>query len=217
MIDPLPQASAGVNLLAMPRASAPKLTVREVDRTTWPDFDKLFSAKGSPSYCWCMVFRARGDELKHTDRKSRKRAMSRRVHDGTPVGLLGYVESEPVAWCSIAPRSTYVRLIRDGSPDEGVWAITCFFISRAHRKQGILKRMLAAAIAHARKRGAKVIEATPVDTDSPSYRFMGFVPMFDAAGFTETGREGTRRHVMRRRIRAAPKPKRKPRAAHADA
>jgi GNAT superfamily N-acetyltransferase len=166
---------------------SPKLTVRAVDRTTWSDFDKLFSAKG--------------EELEHTDRKSRKRAMSRRVQRGTPIGLLGYVDSEPVAWCSIAPRSTYVRLISDGTPDDGVWSIACFFIARAHRKQGITKRMLAAAISHARKRGAKVVEATPVDEDSPSYRFMGFIPMFEEAGFTETGREGTRRHVMRKKLR----------------
>jgi hypothetical protein len=41
------------------------------------------------------------------------------------------------------------------------------------------------------------VEAYPVDEAAPSYRFMGFVPVFAAAGFTEVGRAGTRRHVMR--------------------
>lgn len=35
-----------------------------------------------------------------------------------------------------------------------------------------------------------------MEPDSPSYRFMGFVPVFEKAGFREVGRAGTRRHVM---------------------
>jgi hypothetical protein len=60
--------------------------------------------------------------------------------------------------------------------------------------------MPAAALRHARAHGATVVEAYPVDADSPSYRFMRFVPMFSEAGFVETGREGARRHVMQRRL-----------------
>nr|PZN92019.1 MAG: acetyltransferase [bacterium] len=41
------------------------------------------------------------------------------------------------------------------------------------------------------------MEFHPVDPDSPSYRFMGFVRFFEAAGFREVGRAGSRRHVMR--------------------
>jgi hypothetical protein len=43
-------------------------------------------------------------------------------------------------------------------------------------------------------------KAYPVDADSPSYRFMGFVPVFAEAGFAEVGREGKRRHVMRLKL-----------------
>ncbi len=48
---------------------------------------------------------------------------------------------------------------------------------------------------------ATVIEAYPVVPDSPSYRFMGFVPVFAAAGPREVGRAGIRRHVMRLHVR----------------
>ena len=54
--------------------------------------------------------------------------------------------------------------------------------------------------------GIPVIEF-PVDPDSPSYRFMGFVRFFEAAGFREVGRAGSRRHVInwisRERVSAA--------------
>jgi GNAT superfamily N-acetyltransferase len=106
-----------------------------------------------------------------------------------------------VAWCSIAPRDTYRRLggvEADGG--ERVWSLACFFVIRRLRGMGITARLIEAAVDHARRRGATVIEAYPVDPDSPSYRFMGFVPSFQSAGFDEVARAGTRRHVMRLRV-----------------
>lgn len=123
--------------------------------------------------------------------------MKQRVCSGTPVGLLAYADGEPVAWCSVAPRSTYRRLVSDTASSEGVWSIACFFIVRRLRGLGFTKKLLAAAVRHARAHGAAVVEAYPVDADSPSYRFMGFTSVFTEAGFTEVGREGKRRHVMR--------------------
>jgi hypothetical protein len=58
-----------------------------------------------------------------------------------------------------------------------------------------MTQLLQAAMATARKHGARVVEAYPVDPDSPSYRFMGFVSKFERAGFLETGRVGKRRHA----------------------
>jgi hypothetical protein len=52
-------------------------------------------------------------------------------------------------------------------------------------------------MALARKNKAVALEAYPVDEDSPSYRFMGFVPFFAGRGFEEIGKAGSRRHVMR--------------------
>lgn len=151
-----------------------------------------------------MVWRARGAEARRTDGRSRKLALAKRVDGGVPVGILGYQSGEPVAWCSVAPRPTYRELggpRDDGEDADRVWSVVCFFVTRRARGQGVMKRLLDAAVAHARRRGARVVEAYPVDPDSPSYRFMGFVPAFEAAGFVEVGRAGTRRHVMRRVLR----------------
>lgn len=132
----------------------------------------------------------------------RKAALKRQVDEGVPIGLLGCDGDEPVAWCSIAPRPTFRPL---GGPEddtidpERVWSIVCFFVRRDHRGQGVFRQLLEGAIAHAQAQGA-VLEAYPVAPDSPSYRFMGFVPNFEAAGFEEVGRAGTRRHVMRLRL-----------------
>ena len=130
--------------------------------------------------------------------------MRRNVCEGIPIGLLGYSDGEPVAWCSIAPRTTYRNLggltNTSESPEE-VWSLVCFFIRREFRGKGLTKRIIEAAAQNAAKHGAKVVEAYPVEPGSPSYRFMGYLPTFSAAGFHEVGRAGIRRHVMRRELR----------------
>ena len=177
------------------------LTFHEVTRERLNDLVALFESRGGPKNCWCMVWRATTAAAKKTDGASRKAALTQRVKQGVPVGILGYINKKPVAWCSIAPRPTYREL---GGPEakvnENIWSLVCFFVPRAYRGLGMTARLLETAIAHARRKGATLIEAYPVDPDSPSYRFMGFVGAFKKMGFTEVGRAGTRRHVMRLKL-----------------
>jgi GNAT superfamily N-acetyltransferase len=183
---------------------SPSLVFRAVTVETWTDFESLFESKGGPKSCWCMVWRATAEEAKRKDGASRKSAMADRVRSGTPIGILGYLQGEPVAWCSVAPRSTHRRLVSTDSPHDGVWSITCFFVARRLRGTAITKQLLAEAVRRAHALGARVVESYPVDPESPSYRFMGFVPMFGEAGFKEVAREGKRRHVMQLTLATAP-------------
>lgn len=179
---------------------APKFSVKPVTRSTWPDFEALFESKGAPHYCWCMAWRPMPDRV-GADNAARKRALHERVMKRTPIGLVGYVGGEPVAWCSVAPRETFVKLSDDqDDAEEGVWSVVCFFIKRDHRKSGLSRRMLDEAVKFAKARGARVVEGYPVSPQSPSYRFMGFVSLFKERGFKPVGRAGSRRHVMRRDI-----------------
>jgi hypothetical protein len=51
----------------------------------------------------------------------------------------------------------------------------------------VSQRIIAFVLEFARDRGASIVEAHPVDSSFPSRRFMGFVPVFEAAGFREVG------------------------------
>ena len=171
----------------------------EVDRARWDDLEWLFESRGGPKYCWCMVWRKMPKGASRSDNHAKKDALHGIVESGTSVGILGYLEHEPVAWCSIAPRDSYRSM---GGPDdpadasESVWSIACFFVPRRFRGQGMTRLLIEAAVNHARDKGATVVEAYPVDPTSPSYRFMGYVGTFETMGFQEVGRAGTRRHVM---------------------
>jgi hypothetical protein len=64
--------------------------------------------------------------------------------------------------------------------------------------------MLQAAVDYARSRGARLLEAYPVDRDQPSHpdsMFFGAKTMFDRAGFHEVARRRPTRPVVRRALR----------------
>ena len=176
---------------------------KPVDESCWDDLAALFEARGGPHNCWCMVWRDKPPAAKSATGSARKstlkRALRSRVSDGVPVGILGYCNGAPIAWCSIAPRSTYRLLggIDDHDRDDIVWSLVCFFIKRAFRGQGIADQLLGEAVNCARDHGARIVEAYPVDPSSPSYRFMGFASLFERAGFQKVGSAGARRQVMR--------------------
>lgn len=173
-----------------------KLTFKPVTASNVGDFEALFGAPGAPKYCWCMAWRATSEELKDAKIASRHRQMLGRIENKVQVGLLAYRDATPVGWVSVAPKETFRSL--GGSADElKVWSLTCMFVPRSLRKTGFSAELIAAAAEYAREKGAAVLEAYPVDPDSPSYRFMGFVPAFERQGFEAVGREGKRRHVMR--------------------
>lgn len=80
--------------------------------------------------------------------------------------------------------------------EKEVWSLTCFFIKREYRKQGLTRRLITEAIDYATSNGAKYVEAYPVEPDSPSYRFMGFRHVFEDMDFKFLHKAGKRRHVM---------------------
>ena len=174
------------------------LSFRPVTVETKADFVEVFEGSGGPKYCWCMAWRATKEELKDTKGPARRQQMLGRIDTGVPVGLVGYLEGEPVAWVSIAPKETYLRLGGpETKPGEVIWSLACMYVRRKLRRWGLAHQLIAAAVQHAKKQGATIVEAYPVTPDSPSYRFMGFVGAFEAAGFEEIEMAGSRRHVMR--------------------
>ncbi len=175
---------------------------RAVTPENWRDMTALFEGRGGPRQCWCMVWRSDVDGAPAPKAApARRAAMERLVSAAKPIGILGYNQGTPVAWCSIAPRALFGKSLSTTPPDPGLWSLTCFFIRADHRGQSGLAALLSAAESHAAQQGATAIEAYPVAPDSPSYRFSGLLPSFASAGYVEIGTVGTRRHILRKSLR----------------
>jgi GNAT superfamily N-acetyltransferase len=91
----------------------------------------------------------------------------------------------------------------DDLDDPSVWAVTCFVVRVGFRRKGIAAALLAAAPDFARSHGASVLEGHPVDVRNKSGKagsaelYHGVATTFEAAGYTEVGRTGATRPLMR--------------------
>ncbi|AXH96352.1 GNAT family N-acetyltransferase [Ornithinimicrobium avium] len=91
------------------------------------------------------------------------------------------------------------RREREDRTDDGVWAITCLFVRAGHRRRGVSRALAVAAVAHARERGARAVEAYPLLTRNviDEELHVGTLATFEAAGLREVTRPTPRRMVMR--------------------
>ncbi|WP_336923128.1 GNAT family N-acetyltransferase [Aquipuribacter sp. SD81] len=149
--------------------------------------------------CWCMSYR--DARLANAERPAALRDLCS-VPPGP--GVLAYVDGEPAGWCSVAPRSSYRRLVRSRTiptlDDRDAWAVVCFVVRPGYRRRGLLHELLDGAVAHARAHGAEVVEGYPVDAadgrvDSVA-GYVGSVQLFERAGFVRVS--ATTAHSARR-------------------
>jgi GNAT superfamily N-acetyltransferase len=171
----------------------------------WTDIEKLFGERGACGGCWCMFWRVPRKQYEANKGTANKRALKKIITSGRKPGIIAYSGKEPVAWCAVAPREDYVALANSRLlkpvDDKPVWSISCLFIKKAYRRQGISARMLKAAIAFAASHGAKVVEGYPVDPSMERmpdpFLWHGTTSAFKAAGFKEVLRRSESRPIMR--------------------
>ena len=186
-----------------------KLTVHPLTSDRWPDFVRLFGEQGVGGGCWCMGWRLSRSEYLRQKGEQNKKAMCSLVQNGTIPGIMLYESDEPIGWCAVAPRKVYPALARSPSrraiDSEPVWSITCVYVKRSHRRQGLSTKLIEAAVAYARSQGGMIVEAYPVPpkpgVSSTNYAFTGFVSSFQEAGFKEHARRSATRPIMRFRTR----------------
>ena len=185
-----------------------KLTVRPLTSDLWPALEDLFDKHGACNGCWCMYWRI-GSAYRKRPREKNKAAFRELVRRGPPPGLLAFDGDVSVGWCQLTPRSALPWL--DGAwtlapvDDVPVWSISCFYVRRGYRKQGVMSVLIAAALKAARRAKAPALEAYPVDTDQPrstANLFTGTASTFARAGFKSMARRVPHRPMMRHDLKA---------------
>jgi GNAT superfamily N-acetyltransferase len=127
------------------------------------------------------------------------------MDSGEVLGILAYLEDQPIGWCAVAPRETFPKLERSRIlkriDDKSVWSIVCFFVAKTFRRRGVSIELLKAAVNHARRNNAKIIEGYPVEpkkgwTPDP-FAYTGLASAFFNVGFVEIIRRSETRPIMR--------------------
>ena len=186
------------------------------NEATFEDLQTVFGTRGPGHRCQCQRYRLLpGERFAGFPQEERAHRLREQTDAGHPEssatsGLVAYAGAEPVGWCSVAPRPEHVSLVRhsrvawsgrdEDRSDAEVWAVTCLFVRAGHRRRGVSGVLAEAAVAHARSRGARAVEAYPITTTNviDEELHVGTVGVFAAAGLVEVGRPTPRRAVMRR-------------------
>ncbi len=174
----------------MPRSA---VKVRPLERSDWSLVEALFGERGACAGCWCMAWRLRQKDWEKGRGEKNRRAWKRLVEHGAASGVLALAGGRAVGWCSAGARADFAALETKRSLatewDERTWSVTCFFVDKAWRRQGLGERMLRAAAALAKKRGATRIEGYPAALpkdggDLPAaFAWTGLPQVFERAGF----------------------------------
>jgi GNAT superfamily N-acetyltransferase len=188
--------------------AAPEMKFYPATPSRWSDVETLFGERGACGGCWCMAWRLRNKDWVAGKGAGNKRAFKKIVTSGGRPGVLGYLDKEPIAWCAVAPREDYSFLERSRVlqpvDEEPVWSISCLFVLRPFRRQGVSVAMLRAAVEFAAKRGARVVEGYPTDpatAQAPdAFVWTGTPSAFERAGFSEVLRRSKTRPIMRATI-----------------
>jgi GNAT superfamily N-acetyltransferase len=185
-------------------SNAKTLTVRPLTPDLWTDFEHLFGPRGATGGCWCMFWKLRGKAFDENKGEPNRQMQKSIVESGTVPGLLAFENDEPVGWIAVEPRSAYPKLahsrILKPVDEEDVWSVTCFFVAKQARRQGLTVDLLKAAVDYVRERGGKILEGYPVETrkEMPApFIYTGTAAAFQNAGFVEVARRSETRPIMR--------------------
>lgn len=183
------------------------------NEASWDDLQAILT--GAAKRCQCQRQRLGDHDWWHMPESERAAILREETHCDDPratetIGVVAYLDDEPVAWCAVDRRGVYGRVRgspvpwtgRDEDPDDvSVWAIPCMVVRKGHRGQGLTYPLVAAAVDHARERGASAVEGYPMLTAGAKVIWdemsVGSVGPFLAAGFAEVSHPTKRRVVMR--------------------
>ena len=187
------------------RKPASRLKVRELGTTTWPDYVRIMEKHdGVWGGCWCVSFHATAGDPQPATAGNRA-YKERLVKANRSHAALVYDGPDVVGCCQfgspaeLPARMGGTRKLGATVPD---WRITCFFVDRDHRHQGIADAALRGALRLIAANGGGTVDAYPIATHGKphksSFLWAGTESMFSRAGFQTLGSLGTTKVLMRK-------------------
>ena len=182
-----------------------KLDLEPLTSSNWKKFEALMGEKGGCGNCWCMYFRLPYKTFQENKPDGNKKMMKELVKNGLPQGLIALMNKEPVGWIAIAPREDYMRVensrVFKRIDDKPVWSITCFFIKKEFRHQGLSQHLIRGAVEFAKRKKMKTLEAYPAipyaEKVPHPFLWMGILSTFLNNGFKIVRQQSKSRAMVR--------------------
>ena len=183
------------------------LTSRALDADTWDAFAELVERNnGVFGGCWCIGYHPECGQ-KGTDYRAAKedRVRTGRAHaalvldeDGVAQGWCQYGSPEEL------PGIKHRRVYDQDAPPLPDWRITCFYVDKKHRGQGIARTALEGALDQIAEAGGGLVEAIPEVTagrEAPGrFLFSATVELFEEHGFTRGRQVGKHAWIVSRSV-----------------
>ncbi len=189
-----------------------RLRTAPLDSSTWPDFASLVERNnGVWGGCWCMGFHPEGVTDRDRTPERNRADKECRVAEGRAHAALVFDGDTCVGWCQFGspdelPRIKSRRAYEAEATEPPQWRITCFYVDKGHRGEGIAAAALAGALKQIAALGGGVVESYPEDVVgrkvSGSFLHNATLALFEQQGFERTRRIGKNRWVVRRVVRA---------------
>ena len=170
----------------------------------WGDVEAVIGDCGDARRCWCAYwYRANADYRAGRRDGSNRGWLAGAIAGGPVPGVIAYHDGRSLGWCGLVWGDAAGGAGSTAPVDDAaVWSITCFVVLKDARRQGLMRRLIGAAVEHARERGASIAEAYPLDLGRKAYPgelFQGSLWAFLDAGFVEVARRAIRPRGRRSR------------------
>lgn len=185
-------------------------TIRSLDASTWDAFAELVERNnGIFGGCWCiayhldckqpgMDYRAAKEDRVRTDRAHAALVLDQ---DGTAQGWCQYGDPEEL------PGIKHKREYDKDAPPRPDWRITCFYVDKKHRGQGIARAALEGALDQIAHRGGGLVEAIPEVTAGREaqgrFLFSTTVELFEQYGFSRSRQVGKHAWIVSKAVEPA--------------
>jgi ribosomal protein S18 acetylase RimI-like enzyme len=206
--SPMPDLSPQTLGTAIPPTGS-ACTIRALDASTWESFAELvLRNNGIYGGCWCIAFHA-DYQRRVSDPRTLKEQLVRtnRAHAALVFDDGGLVQG----WCQYGGTEELVlrhsQAYRKDPPPPAQWRITCIFVDKRHRGEGIARAALEGALALIAAAGGGRVEAiseTTADREAQGrFLFSATVELFEQLGFARGRQVGKHAWIVSREIAPA--------------
>ena len=188
-----------------------RYTIQPLDQSTWAAFADLVERNnGIFGGCWCMGYHP---DDSRTSAAHNRAAKERRVQEGRAHAALVLDEDGfAQGWCQYGspdelPRIKHGREYNKEPPPAPHWRITCFFVDKKHRGQGVARAALGGALDQIAHLGGGRVEAISEVTAGREaqgrFLFSATVELFEQNGFARVRQVGKHAWIVSRVIEPA--------------